>query len=338
MKPHRLTLPLLAAACAPASAQLVIHPVYDSSITSDPNAPQIEAAFAYAAAQFEAVYTNPITINILVSKAPSGSGFLGDAESNFLPDLYSYDQVKAMLSATRLSVDDDTLIANMGPDPTGGAGFLILYSEAKLFGLRPPSDPGIDAYYYIGSDYNWTYDPNNRAVPGEFDFIGVSFHEISHCMGRWFFLDPSGYAIMDAFRYNAPGVHSLSPSDPLAYFSIDGGQTNLRYFSNSSDLCDWDGAINDSFNAYVGAGTLLPLTETDLRTMDVLGYDRVPACYANCDNSTTSPVLNVADFTCFLQKFAQGHRYANCDNSTTTPTLNVADFTCFLQKFAQGCP
>jgi hypothetical protein len=61
-------------------------------------------------------------------------------------------------------------------------------------------------------------------------------------------------------------------------------------------------------------------------------------CYANCDGSTTAPVLNVADFTCFLQKYAGGDGYANCDGSTTAPTLNVADFTCFLQKYAAGCP
>ncbi len=61
-------------------------------------------------------------------------------------------------------------------------------------------------------------------------------------------------------------------------------------------------------------------------------------CYANCDNSTQSPILNVADFTCFLQRFAGGDPYANCDNSTTAPVLNVADFTCFLQAFAGGCP
>jgi hypothetical protein len=61
-------------------------------------------------------------------------------------------------------------------------------------------------------------------------------------------------------------------------------------------------------------------------------------CYANCDASTTSPVLNVADFTCFLQRFAAGNSYANCDASTTSPVLNVADFTCFLQRFAAGCP
>jgi hypothetical protein len=34
--------------------------------------------------------------------------------------------------------------------------------------------------------------------------------------------------------------------------------------------------------------------------------EKVSACYANCDNSTTAPVLNVEDFTCFINKFAQG--------------------------------
>jgi hypothetical protein len=60
-------------------------------------------------------------------------------------------------------------------------------------------------------------------------------------------------------------------------------------------------------------------------------------CYANCDGSTVNPVLNVADFSCFLSKFAAGDTYANCDGSTSQPTLNVADFTCFLTKFAAGC-
>jgi hypothetical protein len=60
-------------------------------------------------------------------------------------------------------------------------------------------------------------------------------------------------------------------------------------------------------------------------------------CYANCDGSTAAPVLNVADFSCFLNKFASADPYANCDGSTAAPTLNVADFTCFLTKFAAGC-
>ncbi|MBL9030664.1 MAG: DNRLRE domain-containing protein [Phycisphaerae bacterium] len=61
-------------------------------------------------------------------------------------------------------------------------------------------------------------------------------------------------------------------------------------------------------------------------------------CYANCDASTTAPILNVNDFVCFLNKFGAGDAYANCDASTVAPVLNVNDFTCFLNKFAAGCP
>jgi hypothetical protein len=70
-------------------------------------------------------------------------------------------------------------------------------------------------------------------------------------------------------------------------------------------------------------------------------------CYANCDGSTTPPVLNVEDFTCFVSEFAAGlilpaaqqvGHYANCDGSTVIPVLNVDDFTCFINSFAQGCP
>jgi hypothetical protein len=60
-------------------------------------------------------------------------------------------------------------------------------------------------------------------------------------------------------------------------------------------------------------------------------------CYANCDASTTPPVLNVEDFSCFINMFATGNPYANCDQSTTPPILNVEDFSCFINRFAQGC-
>jgi hypothetical protein len=71
--------------------------------------------------------------------------------------------------------------------------------------------------------------------------------------------------------------------------------------------------------------------------MSVTPASAPPPCYPNCDNSTTPPVLNVLDFSCFLNRFAAGDTYANCDNSTTPPVLNVLDFSCFLNAFAAGC-
>ncbi len=59
-----------------------------------------------------------------------------------------------------------------------------------------------------------------------------------------------------------------------------------------------------------------------------------PACYANCDGSTTT-ILTIADFTCFQAKFVAGDPYADCNQSGT---LSVADFTCFQSAFVAGCP
>jgi murein tripeptide amidase MpaA len=70
------------------------------------------------------------------------------------------------------------------------------------------------------------------------------------------------------------------------------------------------------------------------------------ACYANCDQSTAAPVLNIDDFSCFINRFAlaqalpheqQVADYANCDGSTVPPVLNVDDFGCFINAFALGC-
>jgi len=62
------------------------------------------------------------------------------------------------------------------------------------------------------------------------------------------------------------------------------------------------------------------------------------ACYANCDQSTTPPILNVNDFVCFLNHFAAGDSYANCTGDCNPPPcLNVNDFVCFQSAFAAGC-
>ena len=61
------------------------------------------------------------------------------------------------------------------------------------------------------------------------------------------------------------------------------------------------------------------------------------SCYANCDQSTATPILNVNDFVCFLNRFSAGEPWSNCDSSTIAPVLNVNDFTCFMNRYAAGC-
>jgi hypothetical protein len=89
-----------------------------------------------------------------------------------------------------------------------------------------------------------------------------------------------------------------------------------------------------------------PTTDGARLMANALLYAGRTLCYANCDSSTTAPVVNTGDFTCFLQQYSaavqlpaaqQQPHYANCDGSTTFPMVNTGDFTCFLQKYAAGC-
>jgi hypothetical protein len=129
-------------------------------------------------------------------------------------------------------------------------------------------------------------------------------------------------------------------------------QPDLHWASAEIDLSEFAGqdvtlswrfnTVNASNNTFRGWHLTNVVVEAG-----VVGCEGPAACYANCDGSTTEPVLNVDDFTCFINSFAIGQglphaqqieHQANCDGSTTEPVLNVEDFTCFINAFAMGCP
>jgi hypothetical protein len=99
---------------------------------------------------------------------------------------------------------------------------------------------------------------------------------------------------------------------------------------------DGDPSVGESFTALFEVPPFAGLW-ADLYETDGLYFGLVESCYANCDGSSTSPILNVLDFGCFSNAFAAGSTYANCDSSSTPPILNVLDFSCFLNRFSVGC-
>ena len=64
-----------------------------------------------------------------------------------------------------------------------------------------------------------------------------------------------------------------------------------------------------------------------------------PACYSDCDKTTGVGVLDIFDFLCFGNHFANGDSFAcNCDLSTGPNVCDIFDFLCFGNDFALGCP
>jgi hypothetical protein len=259
---------------------LVFNITYDSSVSNAP------AGFSNAITDvvnyYESVFSDPISVNIDVGwgevARQSLSGALGASETNL--GGFSYSQVKTALAADAKSADDATAIASLpGSDPTGGGSFVLATAEAKALGLS--AGTAVDGYVGFSSSVNYTFDPNNRAVSGAYDFIGVAEHEISEVMGRIALLGtPIGglsrtYSVLDLFRYSSPGVRQLV-AGTTAYFSLDGGNTNLNNFNTLSgeDAGDWaNGGGNDSYNAAGRSGVAELVSSNDLRVMDAIGWD-----------------------------------------------------------------
>ena len=199
---------------------------FDTSVTSQVNAAQIETAFSNAALAFQILYTNAMVVNITVFYQ-SGIG-LGQSitEETGNP---SYSQLTNALRNARTTPADTNAVASLPPvDPTPnfsiGTNWWVPTAESKALNDLPApfnvatNDPTVDGQIYFDSGKSYTFDPTNRAVSGKFDFIGVAEHEISEVLGRGFGLDVNGngYIPYDLFRFTN-GVRTINPNDTSVY-------------------------------------------------------------------------------------------------------------------------
>ena len=256
---------------------------YDSSVLTQTNAAAITNAFATAAQAFSDTYTNAATVHLTVYWGPVGpfASGIGLGRSQFVLINSSYSQITNALRTHRASAADTNSVASLpASDPAGSAKWLVPYPEARVLGMVPVNDSTEDGEIGFATNVNYTFDPNNRSVPGNFDFIGVAQHELSEVLGRdTAQLNPSvGFVPYDLFRFTNSGARSLTiDSTTNAYFSVDNGVTALKFFYTNhlaGDIQDWKSSgVPDSFDAFVMSGHINPMSTVDITTLDVLGYN-----------------------------------------------------------------
>lgn len=256
--------------------------VWDSSVKSS----AFQSGIENAALAIANVLSDKVTINLGVTNSGTGGG--ADAgPSGGLYETYAW-------TSTHLSSGFDPTFKYLptGSVVQGQSVAAVWNAQLKLWGLSPTSS--LDGSAVFATDIS------SSAL------FGVALHELTHALGRV----PYGSApdTFDLFRFTAPNqmLFSSSIPAPLAYFSIDGGVTNLAYYGISSDPSDFyngtpTGKLHsvydttyDAFSEYYyanGASNQY-LSALDLHSLDALGFHLnalpvVSAAFA----FTTAPVI-----------------------------------------------
>jgi hypothetical protein len=236
---------------------------------------------------------DPITVNLEIGyteyPGDNSSEGAGGASATYANSVtVTYTQLRNFLLNTGSA--DVVAAVNALPATTslnGQINFVIPYAEAKVFNLIGATNSAIDGYAGFGTSI-----PSNAIV-------GVALHEFTHALGR----DP-GTDVLSLFRYTSVGVHSFLNGNtaPATYFSINGGNTTLADFGQTSDPSDFLNnslTVNDPFDEFYTAGsTLQTLTTLDKTMLDMLGFGP--------PGSTPPPTPTLYDFYFVYNDYVTG--------------------------------
>jgi hypothetical protein len=272
----------LATFAVPARA-ITITAIYDSSITSDPNAAAIESTINQVVSFYDLTLTTPITVEIDFQEMFSGLG----QSSTFVGQI-TYDQYLAALQAHSSGDAVDTIaLASLpaGPNNPVNGDTRVDVTTANLralgFSANPPGGQADSTISINTSITNYGGSSN----PSFYSLAAVVEHELDEALGLGSNLDTGSTsgAIRpeDLFRYASPGVRSYTTSSgATAYFSLDGGVTNLINFNQvgppgGSDYGDWAGSGTPHVQDAFGTPGSNPVPGVELTALDAIGYNEV---------------------------------------------------------------
>lgn len=263
---------------------LVFNTTYDVSVTSSTSSAQIQTGFNAATGYIQNLYSNNITINLTVywgAVGPFSGGIgLGASDTHFVGTV-TYAQLTNALRSSRTTAADSNAVASLpASDPVAGNVWWFPRANAKALGITgigvSANDSSLDGSIGFSTNFNYAFDPANRAVAGKYDFIAIAQHEITEVMGRVFFDLSTKFIPYDLFRFTNSGGRSFSAAAAGTYFSVDNGATVIRNFWTNpavGDVQDWmPGGAADSCDYSVSSGREPILSAADLTALDVIGY------------------------------------------------------------------
>ena len=281
------------------------------------------SGFQSAANYWQSKLSDNVTVNIDVGFSALAPNVLGEAGSTTevfsfaavraaligdattatdtlaIGNLPALSALGGMSFLTQVSSETGSTAVSLDNDNSNNNRFLELNTaNAKALGWVAPNPTAADASITFSSLYSWDFDQSNGVGAGLQDFVGVAIHEIGHALGFVsgvdtvdYFIGNAGvnldsyavYSPLDLFRYSAPGTLNLAAGSN-AYFSLNGGTTNLGLFSTGTTNGDGRQASHWKDNLGLGimdptanaAGQINTPSALDLIAFDVIGWNPVP--------------------------------------------------------------
>jgi hypothetical protein len=287
------------------AAALTITPLFDSSITGAANAAQVEGAINAAIGTIDSLYSNNGNVGIVFTQAPGS--FLGQSQSADYAE--SYANYKGLLTAASASQPTNTVlstaVANLssGNMPRNGGSVAVTSADLRVaLGVAGASGCFNSGGTFVNScgqafdgvvtlttsvPLNYTKTP----VAGQFSAIDTVAHEVNEILGGGgqgsvlnaiadgltAFANDLG--VLDLYRYSAPGVPSFTTNAAAtAYFSVDGGVTDIVGFNQTSTGDFGDFSTNNNIqSAFSNSGVVAPYNAStpEFPTLESIGFDGV---------------------------------------------------------------
>ena len=181
----------------------------------------------------------------------------------------SYSSVRSDLINNATPGDTTFNALPSGSSIQGQSNVAVWNAQLKLWGLLGANDTTTD-----DGSATFATDINPNLL------VGVALHELTHAMGRVPY-GPRNPIFSTCFALRAParGCSPARSTAPAAYFSLDGGNTKLADYGQTSDPSDFlnsgvQGA-NDPFNEFYTGSTLQSSDDRRQRTARCAGlpYD-----------------------------------------------------------------
>lgn len=332
------------AAAASARAGLVIVPTFDPSVTAAAEA-SINAAINLIDTDFAATQTLNSNVSIYFTLGNLGPNGLGQSQTTFYT--FSYPQYTAALNSAATTIKDPVEVSAVNNLASGNGAAtpnqtmvsvtsadarMLSADGANLNSLCGGSCGGaLTKTATLGGTFDSVitltnvagtldYNRGDNFATGNFDAMRTIEHETDEVLG----IGGSGSNLpgntaasatigaLDPFRYSGKTTPSLNTNpNATAYFSVDGGATNLVDFnqgfnnaalgncltSNScGDFADWANTVaNTGFNG-CGSGLVqdaiaclkqnadIALNSPEGVALRAVGYDP-PPCISECTNT-----------------------------------------------------